>query len=95
MYSALHIAEDMKKKAFHLLDTQKRGKGMVSVDANRLIDLCLAFEHAAKGDVENLEFSLKVQQEIINDARERLNHIAWLTVDNPESEVYKIASKHL
>ena len=95
MFSALGIAADMKKEAFYVLDTQKRGKGMVYVNANQLIDLCLAFECASKGDVENLEFSLKVQQDIINDARERLNHIAWLTVDSPESEVYKIASEYL
>lgn len=93
MFPALDIAKELKSQAFHRLDTQRRGQGKVWVDANRLIDLCLAFEAAAEGRVDNLEHIIKTQGEIIDEARKRLNQIAELT--SPHSEAFRIACQHL
>ncbi len=76
MIPALDIAKEFKRIGFHRLDTQRRGQGMVQVNANQLIDLCLAFESAAEGDISNLEYSLKVSRQQI-DQQQR--EIEWLT----------------
>ena len=90
MFPALEISADMKKRAFYVLDTQRRGKGMVYVPANQLIDLCLAFESAAKGEVENLEYSLKVQRERADKAQGILDAIA--AISSPDGNVWNLAT---
>lgn len=85
MFPALHIAADLKKQAFARLDQGRGGKPkMLQVDANLLIDLCLAFESAAEGDVQNLEYIIKVLSEDkkkLQDVLERISdHVG---VDSP------------
>ena len=75
MFPALEIAKEFKAIGFEKLDARRVGNGMVKVNANRLIDLCLAFESAAAGDVENLEYGLNVSQRII---AEKDKEIEWL-----------------
>lgn len=75
MFPALEIAKEFKALGFTRLDAKRLGSGMVQVNANKLIDLCLAFEAAAAGDVENLEYSLNVSHKIIN---EKDKEIEWL-----------------
>lgn len=93
MFPALDIASDMKKAAFHVLDNQRRGKGKVWVDANQLINLCLAFESAAEGKVDNLEFIIAQQAAMIAEAQRRFRVIAGLA--DVDSEIFDIACKHL
>ena len=93
MFPALDIASDMKKAAFYVLDTQRRGKGKVWVDANQLINLCLAFESAAEGKVDNLEFIIAQQRETIAEAQRRFSMIADLA--DVDGEIFDIACKHL
>lgn len=75
MFPALHIAKEFKEKGFARLDSSRRGTGSVWVDANELIDLCLAFEDAAKGEVTNLEYCLKVSQEELEKLRSELGKL--------------------
>ena len=90
MFPALHIAADLKKQAFARLDQGRGGKPkMLYVDANLLIDLCLAFESAAEGDVSNLEYSIKVLFEDKQKLLKVLDKIAELS--DCDSEVYTLA----
>lgn len=93
MFPALEIASDMKKAAFYVLDNQRRGQGKVWVDANRLINLCLAFESAAEGKVDNLEFIIAQQKALLAEAQRRLGEIAALA--EVDSQIFDIACKHL
>ena len=93
MYPAIDLSARLKAKAFHTLETQTRGKGMVWVSANELINLCLAFEAAAEGRVDNLEYSIKVLAEQLEKARQRLNQIANLS--DADGEVFEIACQRL
>ena len=77
LFPALHIAKEFKQKGFDRLDTSRRGVGSVWVDANQLIDLCLAFECAAEGDVSNLEYSLSACQKSID----KLENEIWRLKD--------------
>lgn len=75
MFPALEIAKEFKALGFSRLDAKRTGLGMVQVNANKLIDLCLAFESAAEGKVENLEYSLTVAHKTI---AEKDKEIEWL-----------------
>lgn len=72
MFPALDIAKEFKRIGFQRLDAKRLGQGMVQVNANKLIDLCLAFECAAEGDVSNLEHSLDVANKEIEEQRNRI-----------------------
>ena len=89
MIPALEIAEKFKKQAFARLDQGKGGSKMLHVEANLLIDLCLAFECAAEGDVANLEYSLKVLMEDKQKLMTALDKIAEKV--HVDSEIYEIA----
>ena len=90
MFPALHIAESFKKQAFARLDQGKGGKQkMLYVDANLLIDLCLAFESAAEGDVSNLEYCLKVLSEDKQKLMSSLDKIAEKS--HVDSEIWELA----
>lgn len=89
MFAAKEISDDFKAQAFYRLDQGKGGKPkMLYVDANKLIDLCLAYECAAVGDVSNLEYSLKVLGEDKQKLMNVLDKIAQLSDIN--SEIYKL-----
>lgn len=81
--SALEKAHRLKKQAFVALDRSKTGS-TVRVDYNELIDVCLAFEEAAKGDTENLEFANALLSEQVHQFRRILDRIADnVPVDSP------------
>lgn len=85
--SALEKAQRLKKEAFAALDRSKRGT-TVRVDYNDLIDVCLAFENAAKGDYEDLEFSAALAHEQYRQMTRILSRIADLAV--PDSEIWDL-----
>jgi len=85
--SALEKAQRLKKEAFAALDRSKRGT-TVRVDYNDLIDVCLAFEEAAKGKYENLEFSNALNYERYYQMTRILARIADHAV--PDSEIWDL-----
>jgi len=93
MVPAKEIAEQFKKEAFFRLDHSKGSKPkMIYVDANKLIDLCLAYKCAAVGDVSNLEYSLKVLYESKEKLLQAMNDISVIV--DVESIVYELANNH-
>lgn len=90
MFPAKEIAEKFKAQAFARLDQGKGGKPkMLYVEANPLIDLCLAYECAAEGDVSNLEYSLKVLMEDKQKLMSILDKIAEKS--HVDSEIWELA----
>ena len=85
--SALEKAQRLKKQAFAALDRSRRGT-TVRVDYNDLIDVCIAFEEAASGDYENLEFSNAINFERYRQATRILSRIADLA--EVDSEIWKL-----
>lgn len=90
MLTAKDIAEEFKAQAFARLDQGKGGKPKkLYVEANPLIDLCLAYECAAVGDTENLEYSLKVLMEDKQKLMAALDKIADKV--HVDSEIWGLA----
>ena len=85
--SALEKANRLKKEAFRALDRSKKGT-TVQVDFNDLIDVCLAFEEAASGEYENLEFSAALAHEQYRQTTRILNRIS--DIAQPDSEIWKL-----
>lgn len=73
MIAMLEQAQELKKEAFSKLD---RNNKKISVDLNLLIDIILAYESAAEGDTENLNYALKVAHQSIDKYEELLSQIA-------------------
>ena len=88
MFPALKIAADMKQEALAVLD-RSRNCGRVTVNANQLVDLCIAFECAAKGDVSNLEYIIERLGEDLAKAERKLSAIVGIS--EIDSEIYNIA----
>jgi hypothetical protein len=90
MFAMLEEAAELKKIAFAKLD---RGHKGVTVNPNLLIDIILAYESAAVGDTENLNYSLKVKSEQVEKYRLLMGQIA----DNvhPDSEVWELAMTYV
>lgn len=85
--SALEKAARLKKQAFAALD-RSTFSTVVRVDFNELIDVCIAFEEAASGDYENLEFSAALAHEQYRQMKRILSRIADLTT--PDSAIWKL-----
>jgi len=85
--SALEKAQRLKKEAFAALDRSKRGT-TVRVDYNDLIDVCLAFEQAAKGKYEDLEYSNEINYQRYLGLSKILSRITDHAV--PDSEIWKL-----
>lgn len=88
MFAMLEKAGNLKKVAFAKLD---RGHKSVSVEPNLLIDIILAFESAAKGDTENLNYSLKVAHEMIQRYESILSQIADKLDPEQNEELWNLA----
>jgi hypothetical protein len=91
MFPAKEIADTFKAQAFARLDQGKGGKPkMLYVDANLLIDLCLAYESAAEGDVSNLEYIIKVLSEDKQKLMEALDKISDKV--HVDSDIWELAT---
>jgi hypothetical protein len=85
--SALEKAARLKKEAFAALDRSKKGT-TVRVDYNDLIDVCLAFEEAAKGDYSNLEYSSEINHQRYQGLSKILSRIIDHAV--PDCEIWEL-----
>lgn len=54
-------ARALYKAGFDAIDSSRRGEATVTVNANALIDLMIAYEAAIKGETGELEWALGVQ----------------------------------
>lgn len=92
MYQMLEEAEKLKKIAFAKLD---RGHKCVTVEPNLLIDIILAYESAAKGDTENLNYSLKVANEMIETYRSLMDQIANKLDPDRDEDIWKLTMTYV
>lgn len=67
------IAKMFYKAGFQAIDSTKKGDATVTVNANTLIDLMIAYGDAIKGDIGNLEWALAVQAATCQGAIEILD----------------------
>lgn len=90
MYAMLDKARELKKECFHKSDM---GHKKISLDLNLVIDIILAYEHAAIGDTENLNYSLEVAHAKNQKYYRLMNEIASRV--DCDSEVWELAMAHV
>lgn len=84
--SNIETAHKLKKIAFDSIDKGKGGT--VRINANDLIDVCLALEEASSGNYFNLEFSNAINHAQYCALRKILNKISDIAV--PDSEIWDL-----
>lgn len=70
---ALETSKVFYKAGFKALDTTRSGQATVTVNANDLIDIMIAFQAALAGDVGDLHWALAIQTATAQGAVELLN----------------------
>lgn len=82
---------DLKRASFAKLDSASKPNPMMQVSASQLISVCIAFEQAATGNYETLEYNNELMRKEINAMRDAFTEITKL--QSYGSDVYQIAEK--